>query len=344
MDVVERLTLEAAEAHSLIAVEHVHRYELSAELCTGLQVADVGCGSGYGSEILRRSSSGVTGVDSDPETIKVAQALVGREADVSFVVADAHEFLRRNLGEEFDAIVLFEVLEHLEDPDEALASLRQLAAGGLRMIISIPNSKAFGEENPYHQTDYGFEEAMQVFRQFGECTVLFQFLAEGSLIRRREATEAGGKLVATERGEPESANHFIACVNFSTELERLPDWARMHLEAAPLHNRHVRNLERANHELRSANVRLARSPLGKADSAAATLLGQRRRDSYDSADLTERQVHLRRIEELHEQALALERQLQEITATRSWRLATRYWAARDGLRRGLHLRNRPECR
>jgi hypothetical protein len=84
--------------------------------------------------------------------------------------------------------------------------------------------------------------------------------------------------------------------------------------------------------------------LGKADSAAATLLGQRRRDSYDSADLTERQVHLRRIEELHEQALALERQLQEITATRSWRLATRYWAARDGLRRGLHLRNRPERR
>lgn len=342
MDVVERLTLEAVEAHSLIAVEHLHRYELAAELCRGLRVADIGCGSGYGSRILRQACPVVTGIDNDAATIQVAQGTVGREADVRFEVADAHEFLRRNLTEDFDAVVMFESLEHLSQPEDALASLRQQAVQGLRIVISVPNSRWFDEENPHHRTDFGYEEAMEAFQAFDDYAVLYQFLAEGSLIRRREATEVSGRLVATERGEPEYANHFIACINLSASLERLPDWARMHLEAAPLYNRYMRNLEHANRELRRVNARLARDRLGKADSAAATVLGklERERTALEErrrAHPTERQAQLRRIEELHEQALAQERQLREMTSTRAWRLATRYWGMRDALKSALRL-------
>jgi len=43
-------------------------------------------------------------------------------------------------------------------------------------------------------------------------------------------------------------------------------------------------------------------------------------------------------DELREWALDLERQLKEITATRTWRLATRYWRSREALKRALPRR------
>ena len=52
MDVVERLTLEAAQADTMVACEHRHRYEFAAALCDGRRVLDLCCGSGYGSAIL----------------------------------------------------------------------------------------------------------------------------------------------------------------------------------------------------------------------------------------------------------------------------------------------------
>ena len=93
----------------------------------------------------------------------------------------------------------------------------------------MPNSKWLEEDNPYHRTEYGYEAAIEAFAGFDDCLVLYQFLAEGSLIRSREGSDLAGRLVAMERGEPEYANHFIACVNLSAELDAAPDWARIHL-------------------------------------------------------------------------------------------------------------------
>jgi 2-polyprenyl-3-methyl-5-hydroxy-6-metoxy-1,4-benzoquinol methylase len=348
VDTVERLTLEAADAHSLIAVEHIHRYDLAAELLAGLRVADVGCGSGYGSRILRGACPSVTGIDNDTATIEGARATVGRGADVRFEVADANEFLRHDLSGDFDGVVLFESLEHLGDTEEALASLRGHAERGLRIVFSVPNSKGFAEENPFHETEFGYEEALSACKGFADSTMLFQFLAEGSLIRRAEPGETAGRVVATERGEPEYANHFVVCINLAAELGRLPDWAKMHLEAAPLYNSYMRILEQANRELRKTNARLARSKWAKADSAASTMLGKlelerrglrklRLEQSYDPDDPTERQAHLRRIEELHEQALQLDRTVQQMMSTRAWKVATQYRATRNKIAVALRL-------
>jgi glycogen(starch) synthase len=91
------------------------------------------------------------------------------------------------------------------------------------------------------------------------------------------------------------------------------------------------DLERANSELRRTNARLARAKLAKADSAAATLVAklERERSAPEEGRLQDA------YDELREWALDLERQLKEITATRTWRLATRYWRSREALRRAL---------
>src|SRR5918999_6371972 len=150
MDVVERLTLEAASSHELIACEHRHRYQFAAPLCDGRTVLDLCCGSGYGSEILASSAAEVVGVDHDVATIDMATATVGRSPGVSFEVADAVAYLGRSERGRFGVIVCFEGLEHLERLDEALTMLREHAEAGSRLVLSVTNSKPLEEDNPFH--------------------------------------------------------------------------------------------------------------------------------------------------------------------------------------------------
>ena len=46
---------------------HLAVYEWIAERCNGLEVVDMACGEGYGTDVLARRARGVTGVDANPE-------------------------------------------------------------------------------------------------------------------------------------------------------------------------------------------------------------------------------------------------------------------------------------
>lgn len=272
MDVVERLTLEAAGSNELIACEHRHRYEFAAPLCRGRGVLDLCCGSGYGSEILAREAREVLGVDNDVATVEMASATVGERTAAHFIAADAVAYLGEGERGRFEVIVCFEGLEHLQRLEEALALLREHAEGGSRLVLSVPNSKLLDEENPFHHTDFGYEEAVEAFSGFPGAVILPQFLAEGSLISPPGAGEEQASLVLEDREEPGYANHFIVCSGFAEgELAAAHD-GRLQIEAAPAYNRHVKALERAYAELRRANARLARQRLGKSGSAAASFI------------------------------------------------------------------------
>jgi 2-polyprenyl-3-methyl-5-hydroxy-6-metoxy-1,4-benzoquinol methylase len=272
MGVEERLTLEATSAHTLIATEHVHRYKLAASVCDGARVLDLACGSGYGSRILRASAASVTGVDNDEATVRAAQASVGEEEDIEFITADAAEYLESPAASGFDAIVCFEGLEHVPDPGRVLTAMESLAKAGKKLVFSVPNSKAFHEENEFHVTDFGFEEAMAAFDRFDDSYALFQFMAEGSLIRTGDGSgDVDARIELSEHGEKEYANHFICFVN--CRPDGVSD-GRMQLTAAPAYNRYVINLERAMREMWQTNSRLGRDRIGVADSAGAAVLSR----------------------------------------------------------------------
>jgi SAM-dependent methyltransferase len=331
--VVERLTLEAASGRTLSAIEHRHRYEFASELCTGLRVLDLCCGSGYGCRILRETAAAVTGVDIDVATIDLASATVGRDTDIEFIAADALEYLDQTLKDRFDAIVMFEGLEHLAAPEPALERFLAHAQEGIRLLISVPNSRTFTEDNPYHVADYGFDEFIEAFKRFPDIVPLYQFVAEGSLIF---GGERGGD-VRVEDGEldPPYANNFIASVGF--EAKRISSASgRLAFTAAPAHNQYMRALERANAELRRANARLSRKLIGTADSAAATLIAKLARAENELVELREQLAEREQehelhawIDHLHEEIAVRAREIEAMQATRVWRLAGRYWRLRD---------------
>jgi 2-polyprenyl-3-methyl-5-hydroxy-6-metoxy-1,4-benzoquinol methylase len=327
VDAKERLTFEEATAPTLLASTHRHRYELAAELCTGLRVVDVGCGSGYGGAILARTCRAVVGVDREEQTIAQARSELGGTGGLDFEVADAREFLRDRLRDRFDAIVMFEVLEHLEDADDVLVSLRRQADDGLKLILSVPNSRMLDEENPFHVRDFGYDEAREVAERLGG-RMLSQYIAEGSLIRGDDEGEP--VLSLAEEGEPEYANQFLLLVNVDGGDATVS--ALMRLESDAINVRYLRGLERANEELRVANVRLAREKLGAADSAAASLAARVRalEKELAGARLLE---HKEWIDDLHRQIEEGRETISMMEASRAWRVGRSYWALRDRLRR-----------
>ncbi len=289
MGVQERLTLQAVAEPTLIAAEHLHRYEFAAALCPGLRVVDLCCGSGYGAEILADAgAAAVHAVDHDVATIDLATHNLGG-GPITFEAADATAFLRRDLAGRFDAIVCFEGLEHLPDAPAALAELRRHAAGGLTVIASVPNSRGLGEENEFHLTDFGPAEAAAAFAGFPGAVIVHQYLAEGSVIVVDDAGDLDARLHGLERAEPPYANHFLLVAGLPEDRLAGLHRARMQVALAPNYNRYMRGLERANGELRRRNNQLSRGLLGKGDSAAPSYV---RRTEGRLAELDRRLVEI----------------------------------------------------
>ena len=276
MGIIERLTFEAASAHPLLASEHVHRYTLAASLCGGERVLDLACGSGYGSVMLAGGAASVVGVDNDSAVVDMAAATAGREHPVQFVAADAVDYLRRDAAREFGVVVCFQGLEHMEDLDGVLDGLRLLARAGTKLVLSVPNSRMLEDEAEGEgpRTAFDYESALEAFRSLGEATLVFQFLAEGSLIRREDHGDSEPQLSdpLADHGEPEWANHFVGLVGFDDSALAGGPLARAQLAISPAHNRAVRSLQRANRELWYANARLAREKMGTYDTAAVAAL------------------------------------------------------------------------
>ena len=105
-----------------------------------IRILEIGCGYGrYTKTILEAGFQNITGIDISKEQVTYAREKLGLH---NVFVADAIEYLDK--GEQYDLILLMDVLEHL-DLEYAVTLLRKvfssLRAGG-RFIIHVPNSLA----------------------------------------------------------------------------------------------------------------------------------------------------------------------------------------------------------
>lgn len=105
----------------------------------GRRVLDVGCGTGALAKALKDSGAAyLAGIELDAEASAVARDLLDDVVQGS-VLDSPLPFAHG----EFDYLVFADVLEHLPDPDRALARcLPYLAADG-RVIISVPNMRFY---------------------------------------------------------------------------------------------------------------------------------------------------------------------------------------------------------
>ncbi len=104
----------------------------------GLRILDIGCGGGLLSEPMARLGADVVGADAAERNIPVAQLHAqqsGLEIDYRHTTAEA----LAEAGEQFDAILNMEVVEHVSDPLAYLTACRQLLKPGGLQICSTLN-------------------------------------------------------------------------------------------------------------------------------------------------------------------------------------------------------------
>jgi ubiquinone/menaquinone biosynthesis C-methylase UbiE len=107
-------------------------HELVSRLDPG-RVLEVGCGEGYLGRILSDwfPRARITGIDLSPGLFA---EFTGLPENLSFAAQSAYE-----LGfppAQFDLVVGAEVLEHLDDPEAALAEVDRVASG--HVLVSVP--------------------------------------------------------------------------------------------------------------------------------------------------------------------------------------------------------------
>ncbi len=104
----------------------------------GLRILDIGCGGGLLSEPMARLGAEVVGADAAERNIPVARLhaeRMGLEIDYRVTTAEAGAAA----GEQFDAVLNMEVVEHVPDPQAFLDACAALVRPGGLMLTSTIN-------------------------------------------------------------------------------------------------------------------------------------------------------------------------------------------------------------
>ena len=104
----------------------------------GLRILDIGCGGGLRSEPMARLGADVVGADAAERNIPVARIHAeqsGLDIDYRHTTAEA----LADAGEQFDAVLNMEVVEHVADPLSYLTACRTLLKPGGLMVCSTIN-------------------------------------------------------------------------------------------------------------------------------------------------------------------------------------------------------------
>jgi 2-polyprenyl-3-methyl-5-hydroxy-6-metoxy-1,4-benzoquinol methylase len=134
---------------------HLAVYEWIAERSAGLEMVDMACGEGYGTDVLASRARRVTGVDANPDAYEHARAKYTRPG-VRFV---------RDLIETYiqpcDAVVFLQTIEHVKQPEQVLSHFKAMAP---TVYVSTPNVLTLAPEgadksdNPWHLREYRARE------------------------------------------------------------------------------------------------------------------------------------------------------------------------------------------
>lgn len=158
----ERFTPECVRE---IWYEHFHRYVFARQLVTGLNVLDAACGEGYGSALLATAALSVTGVDLSESAIAHARGRYSAD-HLRFMVSDCLELPFED--DEFDCIVSFETLEHLENHQGLMREFRRVLKPGGFLLLSSPDKAVYSDQlktrNQYHARELYRDELESLLR------------------------------------------------------------------------------------------------------------------------------------------------------------------------------------
>jgi SAM-dependent methyltransferase len=166
-------------------------YQSLARHCAGLEVLEAGCGEGYGADLIADVAHRVIALDYDEAAVAHVRARYPRVEVMHANLADLPL-----ADDSLDAVVSFQVIEHLWDQDQFLIECaRVLRPSGL-LMVSTPNRLTFspGRDtpiNPFHTRELNADELTQLLIDAGFTQVSMSGVFHGPRLREMDARHGG---------------------------------------------------------------------------------------------------------------------------------------------------------
>ena len=167
-----------------------HLNQLLHQLHKRWKILDAGCGIGLNTFLMAKKGLRIVGIDNDPEKISLAKKILKslNLPRVSFALQDITQM--KFSQESFDAIVCFEVLEHVKEDNLALSEIsRVLKKNGL-LLLSVPGKGLISKINlaakSHVREGYSFHQLKTKFKSQNlriEKTIAIEHTPLGFLVR-----------------------------------------------------------------------------------------------------------------------------------------------------------------
>jgi 2-polyprenyl-3-methyl-5-hydroxy-6-metoxy-1,4-benzoquinol methylase len=174
----------------IIEHDHRERYKLVCQYATGLNVLDIACGVGYGSNMIAREGKAKTvlGCDLSQDAVRYARHR-NKFDNLDFKVENAEQYLKENT---YDLIVSFETIEHIPNSHKFLENAHKNLVAGGTFIVSTPISQLAldtNPSNPYHTQEWGFAEFQKEVSQFFDIQKIYVQLYQHAFINEKITKE-----------------------------------------------------------------------------------------------------------------------------------------------------------
>lgn len=152
---------------------HLAAYRHAATLVAGRRVLDAGCGEGFGTQTLAATATEIVGIDYSEAAVAESRRLWCSPVRPNLRFEHVDLTHPDTLGERFDVVLSFQVLEHIRDSAAFLRALRDRLAPSGVLVLTTPNRLRTVSENPYHVREYTADELRrELSAVFADVTIL----------------------------------------------------------------------------------------------------------------------------------------------------------------------------
>ncbi len=209
--VIEEHYLSSRQGY-LIYLFHIVTYQFSIPHVSGRRVLDFGCGTGYGTAMLAPHCDEIVGIDISNDAISYARdhhSLPNLRFDT---IGPIEKSPLPFESESFDAVVSFQVIEHVPDVQAYLSEIRRVLRPGGCLVLATPDrtTRLFRGQQPwnrFHLTEYDTDQIEYLFQDhFSDVELLSMGGREDVIAKelRRTHTLKWITLPFTFPGAPES--------------------------------------------------------------------------------------------------------------------------------------------